>query len=142
MQPHKSQWLVPERVVLVRLWGQVHAEDVATLGDDITHYLEESTASHVYVIMNDSEVVEGPSIKESVKFSRTLKHKRLEEIITIGTETNYMTRFMTSIVSQVLNIRMRRLHTLPEAIEYCKRLDSSIDWSQMNAITVGGDMTV
>ena len=111
-----------------KLDSNVTLEDLAAFNTDIIHFLD-AGMSPVHLIIDVDKVGSIPlSISTIVKHLSFRSHPKIGWII-ISNPPGYM-KMIATIVFQLVRVRMRMVNTLPEALNFLREMDISLDWKQ------------
>jgi hypothetical protein len=126
----KTQWYVPDAVILVQFSGETTVDDMRQYIQDAYTLSDQSSRSLVHVIADSSNVTKGVNIKDVMKTLANVKpHPKAGWNITIG-EKDKLIKFTTDVARQILRLRTRSFDTIEEALAFLEDIDSSIDWEK------------
>lgn len=129
--PYKTQWLVPSRVLLTQLRGQITEEDVSNLTADINAKIEEGTALVHHI--NDASKMDRITI--TLKSARILvQSMRTSDKLGWHLEVtnNPINKMISSIGIQFSGVRYRSFNTLEEAVTFLNTNDSTLPEIDLN----------
>ena len=116
-------WYIPERVMLMKLSGQVTADDVKEM-DQVVMDNRSFAGRMVHQCLDVTEMTKPPSIG-SLRQHTHVTGEGDGYVIIIGT-VNRIMEFVLLSIAQIKNIRMIVVPTLDEAIEELRILDPSL----------------
>lgn len=117
-------WLVENKLLLVNTWGKVNVNELSEMDSRISEMLETSQAPLVHGIHDHSRAESIPSAKDLMQV-RAGKHQRVGWLIIVGLDNKLM-KFFVSATGQVLNIRLRFMNTVEEALAFLQDIDSTL----------------
>jgi hypothetical protein len=117
-------WLVEGHLLLLNSWGHVNVNELAAMDTRINEMLTNSTVPLVHGIHDHSKALQIPSAKDLMKV-KAGHNPRVGWLIIIGLDNKLM-KFFVSVAGQVLNIRLRFMNTLDEALSFLQEVDSTL----------------
>jgi hypothetical protein len=139
--PYEINWYIPEKIIFVHLWGVHTLEETVQLSTDI---LERITTGNdeVHVVIDGRELEEVPNDLNAVLNSLNgMRHPKVGCVVNVG-DHNIFIQFMMRAVTRIMSINYRLVKKLPQAFEFVKQNDTSIDWSQANQDVVNREIQV
>lgn len=122
--PYKLDWIVPERVLLGRLWGDLQPEEIRRLAPGIHEEAARGQAP-VYVIVDTIRVSHTPiSMRELNSFLNRDDDKKTGLFILIS--ENRIARFMGAVIMQLIGLNMRIFNDRPSAFRFLNEIDSTL----------------
>lgn len=130
--PYQTDWLVQDRVLYGRVWGEQTLEEIRESSAQVLQYLDRGTPL-IHMILDDSALEKVPvnlaQLKSATQF---LRHEALGWGITVG-KSGATTKFLTAMLASLFGIRYRRCETLEEALAFLRERDATVDWSNVEA---------
>ncbi|MAS32439.1 MAG: hypothetical protein CL610_00445 [Anaerolineaceae bacterium] len=124
--PVELSWLIPERVLHERFYGDVTIEDIQELASTLPPFMEEGVPL-IHTIIDATNVTSHPSIKDIHEHSSLRTYPNEGWRVMVG--ANAVARFIGSIILQVMGQRYRMYDTLDEALHFIADQDKSVDVS-------------
>lgn len=123
------KWHTENTVVLVRLWGDLDIREFPEFDTLITQHIDASTQPLVHVWVDLKEVTKFPAnVLQVHKALKHLGHERVGWSIII-TE-NRIIRFVGTMITQIMRARFRAFTTDKEALDFLKKVDSTLEAKQ------------
>jgi len=117
-------WLVEGHLLLLNSWGDVNVAELAAMDSRINEMLTSSKVPLVHGIHDHSLALKIPSAKDLMKV-KAGQNPRVGWLIIIGLDNKLM-KFFVSVAGQVLNIRLRFMNSLDEALAFLQDMDSTL----------------
>ena len=117
-------WLVEGHLLLLNSWGKVNVDELAAMDVRIHDMLTNATVPLVHGIHDHCKAQQIPSAKDLMKV-KSGNHPRVGWLIIIGLDNKLM-KFFVSVAGQVLNIRLRFMNSLDEALAFLQEIDSTL----------------
>ena len=117
-------WLVEGHLLLLNSWGNVNVDELTAMDSRIHDMLTSSQVPLVHGIHDHSGASQIPSAKDLMKV-KSGHHPRVGWLIIIGLDNKLM-KFFVSVAGQVLNIRLRFMNSLEEALAFLQDVDSTL----------------
>ncbi|MEP6988282.1 MAG: hypothetical protein ABI970_21940 [Chloroflexota bacterium] len=117
-------WLVEGHLLLLNSWGKVNVDELAEMDTRIGTMLENAQVPLVHGIHDHSRAQQIPSAKDLMKV-KAGQNPRVGWLIIIGLDNKLM-KFFVSVAGQVLNIRLRFMNSLEEALVFLQDIDSTL----------------
>jgi len=123
---HEIGWFVDGRVIYQRFYGAVTLEELAEASRAVREFVTEGTAP-VHGLIDITAVHQHPTSPAEIR--RALRDLRFDPrrgwIIVIGVDP--ITRYLASVVFQLLGLRFRTLDTFDEALHFLALHDETLD---------------
>lgn len=123
-------WLLPERVLYVRMWGDVALDELQAHNLRMLDLLNASPIP-LYLFLDARERGSIPrnlnTLRRAVEYTG---HKNLAGLLHVS--TNSTVNAVSEILSKVLRAKYRQFQTFEEATDYLKRLNPDLDWANAN----------
>jgi hypothetical protein len=127
--PYDVNWYVPEQVVYANFWGEVTLADFRKFNGEMMTLLE-APGGRVHVIVNAVQVTSvSASPQDIVAALPYLRHSRIGWGAIV--QNNVFTRFMVSMVAQLMQVRTRFFSDLPAAVAFLEQIDETIRWERV-----------
>lgn len=131
--PIRSDWLVPNTVILTRYWGESSEEEMIGNSHDTIAMIDSCDTPFVHIIVDSTAVTAVPPLPVTIRTAKASpRHERAGWLLTIGGQ-NTVVKFAMSVARQLLQVRTQNFDTLEDAIAFLKTMDETIDWSQARA---------
>ena len=117
-------WLVEGHLLLLNSWGKVNVDELAEMDTRIGTMLENASVPLVHGIHDHSRAQQIPSAKDLMKV-KAGQNPRVGWLVIIGLDNKLM-KFFVSVAGQVLNIRLRFMNSLDEALAFLQDIDSTL----------------
>jgi hypothetical protein len=119
-------WLIENRIIHIIINGDVNSDALNAMTDDVMRLLDENHTPQVHLLINDKQIKVVPKqILKMLNSSRSLRHPRLGWLIIYGTD-NKLFRFLTQMLSRMINLKQRRFLTQEEAITFLQTVDATL----------------
>lgn len=123
--PGHVKWLIPNRVIYVKIAGDYHLETVKQVVAAATPMVDSGTAP-VHVVWDMTEITKMPTdIREPISQLQNLRDHPNGGWITM-IANSVMIRFAGQIASRLLGANYRSVSTFDEAIQTLSRIDLTI----------------
>jgi hypothetical protein len=130
MQPFDIQWLVPDRVLLIRFYGHFSSDNLEKLNDAMTHYLNEGDAP-VHVITDNTRLEGFPTNINQLRQSLiVLRDERWGWMIAVG--INAIVRFLLVVLSATFNLQAKALNTVDDGKKFLNGIEPGL-FDEMNS---------
>jgi proteasome lid subunit RPN8/RPN11 len=117
-------WLIEHKLLLVNTWGKVNVDELSAMDSRISDMLDNSQEPLVHGIHDHTRAESIPSAKDLMQV-KAGKHPRVGWLIIVGLDNKLM-KFFVSATGQVLNIRLRFMDTVEEALTFLQDIDSTL----------------
>lgn len=122
-------WLIPGRVIHVRLEGAISLEQMRAGNQELIEALD-SGQPPIHVLIDDQALVSIPaSLRQHQLTMNFLRHPALGWVIGAG-RVSAVLRLISSVTSYFFKVQTRRFDTLDEALRFLREQDPSLDWAQ------------
>jgi len=129
---YEISWLVENRIIHVAINGDITVDVLNAMTDDVVRLLDGTNTTHIHLLINDKQIKVVPKqILKMLNTSRSLRHPRLGWLIIYGTD-NKLFRFLTQMLSRMINLKHRRFLTREEAIAFLQTVDTTL--SELNIV--------
>ena len=126
------EWYVEDQVLFVKHWGATKAEEVRIQMETMNHQLDLSAGQLIHVIIDLSAVTKALSVKDFPKaFAHFKTHPKYRWTMMVG-QKDPLVRFASTVATNLFRAPLRTFDTNPQAVEFLKTIDPSIDWSKAN----------
>ena len=123
---YEIAWLVENRIIHVAINGDITVDVLNAMTDDVVRLLDGNNTSQVHLLINDKHIKVVPKqILKMLNTSRSLRHPRLGWLIIYGTD-NKLFRFLTQMLSRMINLKHRRFLTLEESVAFLQTIDETL----------------
>lgn len=121
------EWLIPERVALLTVVGDVDVQDLHEMDAAIVRILDEGTQP-VHIICDTSGMGNVPNSVNDLRNSQTyFTHPKLGWLLVIG--LNPVTSFMARVVGNVTKMNVKTANSVEEAQQILGRIDSNLQFA-------------
>jgi hypothetical protein len=123
VKAYSVEWLIPQRLILFRLWGKVSLDESLFINDTFGSMIEAGQAP-VHII---GEVGEKGSIPTDISLltrKSALSSEKFGHLIVVG--ANPLVRFIAKMVTSVLKTNVHMVNSLDEAKALLHEKDSTI----------------
>jgi hypothetical protein len=128
MQQYNIQWLIPEQLLYLDVWGDHDLTTTFQIGQDVTACFDASPAPAIHLIVNDGDICQAPhSLRDFADNMRFLYHERLHKLVMVGT-ANPLVDFLSSTVARLARRPYHRTATLTEAVTYLRQHEPTLHW--------------
>ena len=117
-------WLIEDKLLLLNSWGKLNVDEMNVLDLRITDMLDNSPEPLVHGIHDHTRAESIPSAKDLMQI-KAGKHPRVGWLIIVGLDNKLM-KFFVSATGQVLNIRLRFMDTVEEALAFLQDIDTTL----------------
>jgi hypothetical protein len=121
--PYEFSWVLPQRVMLVRIYGEVTAKEMEQIDTQTLTAVMEGTPP-VHGIVNTLDVISVPVNLKTM--TRTFRGIHPNAGITIMISQNPLYHFFLNIITQLNHAETHTAKTYVEAIEKLRRLDPTL----------------
>ncbi len=123
---HEIGWFVKGRVIYQRFYGAVTLEELGEASRTVSEFVAEGTAP-VHGLIDITAVQQHPTTASEIR--RALRDLRFDPrrgwLIVIGVDP--ITRYLASVVFQLLGLRFRTVDTCDEALHFLAMHDETLD---------------
>ncbi len=128
MMPFRLDWYVPQRVIVMQVWGDISSAEIGEQDMALGQMLDSGSAP-VHIIGDDRQVQRTPHNPGDLwRFVRhIMAHPSLGWIILVG-ETNPIAGFLTYSFFTGFGFQYRRMQSSEEALAFLQVKDSSPNW--------------
>jgi hypothetical protein len=128
--PYTIRWYIDKHVLFVHYRMGSTPEEINAFLNELNSYARECEHPLMHVIMDLAQVIRGSNLVSLAKgFRNYTPHPKIGWVITVG-EQNMSVRFSANIARQILRLRQRSCDRMPEALDFLKDIDSTIDWEK------------
>jgi hypothetical protein len=122
---YEISWYIPQRVLLIRLTGELGLNDVEAMALDIKTMLEQGTAP-VHILLDDTLGGEPPkSLRELKTRMEAVKDTGVGWVVGIG-EVNAVAKFLVPLLMKIVRINFVRHSTLEDAVQFLIQRDITL----------------
>ena len=122
---YELSWVIPSRVLLIELEGTVPTDEMIRLNSESLAHVDAGQAPvHILIDatkLNNTQV----NLHELSQLSKTMHHDGIGWLILINPAK--MVSFATSIVSKLLQKKMKSAESIEEALTILQKVDFSIE---------------
>jgi hypothetical protein len=141
--PVKQQWFIEDRVVYVRYWGDVSAEEIGQAYSDSlsfvraskdprqVHFLHDWTDWHTF----PKNIMQ---IRKHIDVNLTAKDRQKIGWMVVYGNNNRLLSYLGRVIMQIARVSFRIYHEQDKAISYLKSMDISLkdyDFSDLDSKT-------
>jgi hypothetical protein len=121
------RWYLENRVIAVRLYGEVRAEEIEWIAQEMTRLIEHSNYTLVHALIDVQNITRVPqNVGVVSRASSTIAgNKRLGWAVHYGTD-NFLLKFLSTMVSQIFKVRFRLVASKALAIQFLQDQDVSL----------------
>src|SRR5688572_20135664 len=121
------RWYLENRVIAVRLYGEVRAEEIEWIAQEMTRLIEHSSYTLVHALIDVQNITRVPqNVGVVSRASSTIAgNKRLGWAVHYGTD-NFLLKFLSTMVSQIFKVRFRLVASKALAIQFLQDQDVSL----------------
>lgn len=133
--PYKTSWLIPERIVITKLWGNVSLEDVQNISKEVEEKVEEGTP----LVHHISDSLDAERFEFSLKtFQVMFRSARPLEGMgwQISVTRNPINRMTSAIVNRFVRTRYRSFDTVQEALQFLSAKDETLGEIELEESTL------
>jgi hypothetical protein len=125
--PITHQWIIPQRVIYVRWYGEISIADAHEANRNTARFLEEGIAP-VHMLRDDSAITKIPHVTPRQAFDalKAVRDPRFGWAVNIG-YSNALVRNLINLYSKFTRIRIHRVEKLEEALAFLKQADESLN---------------
>lgn len=122
--PHKFEWIVPQRVLFGRIWGDPTRDEIRQLSPEINR--EAATGqSPVHLIIDMTELTRTPF--KLTELNSYVSRENLEFFgWCIVVSNDPVGRFLSATLAQIVRLRVRVFHSREAAFRFLKDMDSTL----------------
>ncbi|MCA9894433.1 MAG: hypothetical protein KC615_15695 [Anaerolineae bacterium] len=128
--PHEITWLLPERVLQMRVWGKVTRDELVQIGQTMTAHLEGVNGKIDWVV-DDSNQEELPiqlsDLRRDLSFFR---HDSMRWIVAVG-KTSPVVNLAIPIVASLMRVQLKRFPTMEGALDFLNKQDPSLAFDSL-----------
>ena len=123
---YEISWLVENQVIHVAISGDVTIDSLEAMTTEVVRLIDGSNTPCVHLLINDEYVKNIPKqILKLLNTSQSLWHPRRGWLIIYGTD-NKLFRFLTQMLSRMINLKHRRFVTREEAFAFLQSVDATL----------------
>lgn len=121
---YTTEWLIPQRVILCRVTGDITTDEAQQLADDMETHINAGIAP-VHSIFDVSQMGKFPSsVSQINNMSRWVYHSSTGWVITLN--ASRVMSFLTVVVTNMARVKHRTAQSVDEAFKVLQRLDVSL----------------
>ena len=126
------QWYIEKRVLYVALVGDLDVEAVVEVQANMLKRMEEGTPP-IHLIRDERRIGKVPSRLPMMDNARKLaQHPALGWVVSIDGNLNAAARFLFNLAIRLMRLRICRVTSLQEAVQFLESVDTSLDFSQIS----------
>lgn len=120
------RWYLENRIIAVRLYGEVRAEEIEWIAQEMAKLIDQSNYSLVHALIDVQNITRVPQNVGVVSraSSAIAGNKRLGWAVHYGTE-NFLLKFLSTMVTQIFKVRFRLVASKALAIQFLQEQDIS-----------------
>lgn len=123
--PFELSWQIPQRVVLMRIWGEVTLHEI-TAQDSALHEWLHKVQGPIHLIGDDRKVTRAPYAIQGLRLTlRLLRNEKLGYVFTFG-RSHPMAEFLTFTLFTGAGIKYQRVRTLDDAVAKLHTIDPTL----------------
>lgn len=123
---YNIEWVASQRILLLTLWDVISSTELHQIIKDIVNTLK-TTASPIYLMLQTQNLEKFPNdIQENYKAFRQLPREKIDYFLLVSDDS--VLQYVTSTASRLTGLRWRAYPNPTEAINFLKKVDTSIDW--------------
>jgi len=125
-----AQWLIPNKVVVCKYSGDLYVEDATNAAEAILELIDASPSETIHVIYDMQDI--GPlkfELKDALQSpvaQRFYAHPKLRWSVYVGNRAGNFYTFVTSVINQSYDAKMRWFDTIDEATKFLIDMDDEI----------------
>jgi hypothetical protein len=119
------EWMIPGRVVLTTMWGEISIEDVHAISNGLKKFYEEGTPM-IHSVVDVSRIEKYPNLLELQRSGKVEMHNEERVGWTVIVGTNRLIKFIVSMFMQFLKLRFKMLDSQAEALAYLQEGDKTL----------------
>ena len=122
--PYHFDWIVPERVVFTRIYGEVSAEEITEILIE-SRQRTLSGRAPVHFIIDVSAMEKQPfTISKLNEWASNLPDRTTGWWVVIN--PNSVTMFAITLVSKTLGVKLKSAHSLEDAVQILEKIDQTL----------------
>ncbi|MBA3869957.1 MAG: hypothetical protein H0X30_12490 [Anaerolineae bacterium] len=122
---YELSWIIPSRVLLIELEGTVPTDEMIRLNSESLAHVDAGQAP-VHILIDATNLNNTPvNLHELSELSKTMHHEGIGWLILINPAK--MVSFATSILSKLLQKKMKSADSIQEALMLLERVDQTLD---------------
>ncbi len=122
--PIEFSWLIPNRVILQRFYGDVTLDDIRESDRVMPTFMDEGVPL-IHTLMDATEITSHPNLKEIHSTASMKIYEGEGWRVLVGAPG--IARFIGSVVFQLMGQRYRMFDTLDEGVRFICEHDDSLD---------------
>ncbi|MFP4322695.1 MAG: hypothetical protein ACLFTK_09595 [Anaerolineales bacterium] len=119
-----QEWILPDKIIYVAFTGELTSQQVSQVDVSLNQALDESTASMVHIVINDSGITAMPSIT-SLRSLTVASHHKLGWVVIYGNKNKGL-RFTTNIATHLLGFKFMFTESYADAMQKLSDNDPSL----------------
>jgi hypothetical protein len=124
--PFELSWQIPQRVLHMRVWGEVTLHEIMAQDAAIQKWLHD-VAGPIHLIGDDSKVTRAPYAIQGLRLTlRLLRNDKLGHVFTVG-RSHPVAEFLTFTFFTGAGIQYQRVRTLEDALTKLSTLDPLVE---------------
>lgn len=123
---NEINWLVKDKVVLIKVNGDVTVERVQDTSAQVIELLELTPSNAVHIMVDETN--QGRMIRSLKLFSSAgefIKHPKVKWLVVFGNE-DPIANFLAATLAGLARVQYRRVATLDEARDFVEKVDLSL----------------
>ncbi|MCA0458106.1 MAG: hypothetical protein LCI00_29335 [Chloroflexi bacterium] len=122
---HSIQWVVPSRVLEIKLWDDVDMSEMTALVHE-THTFVNMGQAPVHILINSTMFMNRPvNFQEINQIAKTMSNPGTGWWVIVN--AGKMMWFTASVLSKLLGIKLKSANGTEEALAILKRVDFTLD---------------
>jgi hypothetical protein len=119
-------WYLENRIIAVRLYDEVRAEEIEWIAEEMTRLIATSDYTLVHALIDVQNITRVPQNVGVVSRAASLiaSNKRLGWAVHYGSD-NFLLKFLSTMVGQIFKVRFRLLPDKAAAIRFLQEQDIS-----------------
>lgn len=123
---NEIKWLVNDKVLLIKVNGDVTVERVQDTSAQVLELLESTPSNAIHIMVDETN--QGRMIRSLKLFSSAgefIKHPKVNWLIVFGNE-DPIANFLAAALAGLARVQYRRVATLDEARRFVEKIDLSL----------------
>ena len=122
---YELSWVIPSRVLLVEIENVLPTDETIRLIDEC-HACVSSGQAPVHILIDATKIVNAPiNLQELTQLSKSMQNQDIGWWVLINPAK--MIWFTASVVSKLLQKKLKSAHSIQEALRILERVDLTLD---------------
>ncbi|HUN05165.1 MAG TPA: hypothetical protein PLQ56_01130 [Aggregatilineales bacterium] len=127
--PYHMDWYIEKQILMVHLHGDFTVTDYVQYFQDCYTAYNQSEGRKIHIIADSSFVTHNPNLLELRRHVPKGTHTNEGWVLNvISGPSSRLFRFVLNTISNASQKQIRHMNSIPQAIEFLRDMDSSLNW--------------